>query len=306
LAAGDLVLTASGAARPIIWLGRRRIDTAAHPNPKAVWPYLVTVGAFGDALPCRDLWLSPGHNIVAGGALVPISALANGRSIRQVRRPVVEYWHIELESHDIVIAENLPAESYLDTGNRHVFENAGTSITLHPDLRPRHWADTCLPLVCGGDLVRDARCALVRRLMEAGHAITSEDDAHIMAGGVRIDPVPLGGNRRAFLLPPDVGAAVLHTRFFIPTHVNPSSGDGRELGICVGSLQLDGLVIDLADDEYFREGWHRLETPRPDCRQRWTKPAVPLQAGTRLVVIECAARGYYWAPWQDEAAALFG
>ncbi len=41
------------------------------------------------------------------------------------------YCHIELDRHDIALAEGLPAESYLDTGNRNAFAN-GAAMALHP------------------------------------------------------------------------------------------------------------------------------------------------------------------------------
>jgi hypothetical protein len=44
--------------------------------------------------------------------------LCNGATIRQESVAVVEYYHVELDAHDIMLAEGLPAESYLDTGNR--------------------------------------------------------------------------------------------------------------------------------------------------------------------------------------------
>ena len=42
------------------------------------------------------------------------------------------YWHVELDAHDVVLAEGLPAESYLDTGDRAAFTNAGGNMVLHP------------------------------------------------------------------------------------------------------------------------------------------------------------------------------
>jgi collagen type I/II/III/V/XI/XXIV/XXVII alpha len=45
---------------------------------------------------------------------------------------MVVYFHIELAAHDIVLAEGLPAESYLDTGDRDAFANGGNLIALHP------------------------------------------------------------------------------------------------------------------------------------------------------------------------------
>ncbi len=110
LCIGDLAVTNSGALRPIVWLGHRRIDISRHPDPAAVQPVRVLAGAFGEALPRRDLWLSPGHNVAFEDALMPISCLINGRSVAQIKQASVEYWHVELDAHDIILAEGLPAE----------------------------------------------------------------------------------------------------------------------------------------------------------------------------------------------------
>jgi hypothetical protein len=49
---------------------------------------------------------------------VPIRHLINGVTI--VREPAapVTYYHVELPEHAILLADGLPAESYLDTGSR--------------------------------------------------------------------------------------------------------------------------------------------------------------------------------------------
>ena len=103
----------------------------------------VRAGAFGDGQPRRDLWLSPGHNIAFEGALIAACRLINGRSVGQIDQDHIEYWHVELDAHDVIYADGLPAESYLDTGNRTAFANGGAFIEAHPDFRPRHWAETC-------------------------------------------------------------------------------------------------------------------------------------------------------------------
>ena len=147
LAVGHLIVTASGAVRPIVWIGHRGIDSLGQPDPLVVQPVRVLAGAFGDGLPHRDLWPSPGHNVAREGRLIPISALINGRSVAQVEQDHVEYWHVELDAHDILLAEGLPAESYLDCGNRTAFANGGTLAMRIPILRrnigPRlacHWS----------------------------------------------------------------------------------------------------------------------------------------------------------------------
>ncbi len=157
LAVGDLVLTRSGAARPIVWIGFTQVDCLRHPKPENVWPIRIRAHAFGEAEPCRDLLLSPDHAVFVDGMLIPIRQLINGASIAQVETTKVTYFHIELERHDVLFAEGLPAESYLDTGNRAAFANGGTPTMLHPefsDRDPRTRATHgCAPLVVGPDQV---------------------------------------------------------------------------------------------------------------------------------------------------------
>ncbi len=80
--------------------------------------------AFAPGIPQRELFLSPDHAVAIDGVLIPIRYLVNGRTVLPVPRDHVHYFHVELARHDILLAENLPCESYLDTGNRADFENA--------------------------------------------------------------------------------------------------------------------------------------------------------------------------------------
>jgi hypothetical protein len=136
LAVGDLAFTVSGDVRPIVWLGHRAIDIFRHPDPEAVRPVRVGENAFGEGLPRRDLWLSPEHAVYVEEKLIPIGQLVNGGTIANCSVDHVEYWHVELDRHDILLAESLPAESYLDCGNRRGFDNADEDFqALHPDWR---------------------------------------------------------------------------------------------------------------------------------------------------------------------------
>jgi hypothetical protein len=125
LSAGDRVITASGAIRPVRWIGHVTIDCDALRQPSSHYPVSIQAGAFGRNLPQRDLLLSAGHHVFTDGILVPVSALVNGITI--ARQPVsrVTYWHVELDTHDVILAEGLPTESYLDTGNRSSFRSSG-------------------------------------------------------------------------------------------------------------------------------------------------------------------------------------
>lgn len=132
IAVGDLVATLSGELKPVVWVGSRRVDIARHPHPENVRPVIVRAHAFGDGLPSRDLVLSPDHNVHVEGVLIPAKCLVNGRNVVLSNQRAVTYHHIELAEHDVVFAENLPTETYLDTGNRASFANA-PAMLAHPD-----------------------------------------------------------------------------------------------------------------------------------------------------------------------------
>jgi hypothetical protein len=123
LAIGDHVTTAFGQHARVKWIGYRQINLSGHKRPDDVRPVRIRAGAFGERLPARDLRLSPDHAVFCNGLLVPIRHLLNGASVVQEPATNVTYWHIELDQHDVILAEGLPCESYLDTGNRAAFEN---------------------------------------------------------------------------------------------------------------------------------------------------------------------------------------
>ncbi|AHG63494.1 Hint domain-containing protein [Advenella mimigardefordensis] len=95
-----------------------------------------SLGSIADNIPHRDLTVSPGHHLFFDGNLVPAMALVNNISIVQLVDMVsFEYFHIELEQFDILLAEGVPAESYVDTGNRKMFQNAH-EVEMNPDFGP--------------------------------------------------------------------------------------------------------------------------------------------------------------------------
>ncbi len=131
LRVGDRVVTQDGRLRPITWIGHRHIRPDRHPRPWQVRPVRIEAHAFGPNQPRAALSLSPDHAILAEGVLIPIKHLINGMTVRQVETDSVTYFHVELPEHDVILAEGLPAESYLDTGDRLSFAN-GAVTDLHP------------------------------------------------------------------------------------------------------------------------------------------------------------------------------
>jgi Hint domain len=175
LRVGDEVETViGGAAAPIVWIGQRTVDCTRHPTPKQVWPVRISQGAFGPGLPCCDLFLSPDHAVFAEEVLIPVKHLINGFSIEQIAVDEVTYYHIELPRHDVVVAEGMAAESYLDSGDRSDFANGGAVIRLFPDFSARardirFWdAYGCAPLMVTGPEVAAVRQRLAERARRVG------------------------------------------------------------------------------------------------------------------------------------------
>jgi hypothetical protein len=155
---GTMVRTLDGDAAPVIWIGRRTIDCRRHSRPNAVWPVRIRAGAFATRSPSRDLWLSPDHAVCADDVLIPVKYLINGHSIAQVECDHIAYWHIELPSHDVILANGLPTESFLDTGNRHNFEAGGQIVALFPDFVPLAWeGHGARPLVVTGPVLKQLK-----------------------------------------------------------------------------------------------------------------------------------------------------
>jgi len=200
----------------------------------------------------------------------------------------------------------LPAETYLDTGNRTAFINGGAYLEAYPDFEPKHWSETCVPLAVDGSALASAKTNLLARAQALGYGITADPDLHVMADGRRLEPVRLRENRLAFMLPDTYSMIELRCRKFTPAHVNPASADQRSLGICVSRLQVDGADLALDDEAVFSAGWHALERKPTGHHWRWSKDRVPLPANTRLVVIDIYGPGYYWAERRSALVALFG
>jgi hypothetical protein len=129
LARGDLVLTADGTAMPVRWVGRS-VVSRVFADPARILPVCIKAGALGENLPARDLLVSPGHGIFVDGVLAHAGALLNGTTIIQEREvPVVfEYYHLELDTHALVLAEDCPVESFLEGVEDMAFLNAAERV----------------------------------------------------------------------------------------------------------------------------------------------------------------------------------
>ena len=147
LQAGDLVLNAAGESRAVRYVGRRTLNLRRTPQHA---PVRIPAGCLGDGLPKRDLRVSPDHAIAFDGILVPASALL-GTVIRQEAGESVVYYHIQLDAHELVLAEGTPCETLLDADDPLGFDNADEAVISDIFLSP------CLPRLSQGPEVERIR-----------------------------------------------------------------------------------------------------------------------------------------------------
>ena len=166
LAIGDLVTTASGLARPIRWIGTRGYGGRFLRGRPHLLPILFRAGSLGGGAPTRDLRVSPRHAMFLDGVLVPAEALVNGSDIVQdIQAGSVLYFHIELERHDLIIAEGAISESFVDDNSRGMFLNAAEYDRIYPNA-PREAPVYCAPRVDDG-----YRLEAIRRRLSGGYPI---------------------------------------------------------------------------------------------------------------------------------------
>jgi Hint domain len=119
LAIGDLLPTMFGGLRPVQWIGRYPIKKSDPSKPwlKDMLPVRIARSALGPNLPHADLYVTGYHSLLIDGVLAPAAMLINGTTIvRDEEREydVLEYFHVKLESHDVIYAERVPAETLLE------------------------------------------------------------------------------------------------------------------------------------------------------------------------------------------------
>jgi hypothetical protein len=125
LTIGALVETLNGPL-PVKWIGRQRFRKNSLSWHWTVAPVRIARFALSDQYPRRDLYLSPKHCLFIDDSLIAVEWLVNGRSIALAAMDdlgVIEYFHIELETHEVIFAEGAPAETLLITNDREDFGN---------------------------------------------------------------------------------------------------------------------------------------------------------------------------------------
>lgn len=167
LKVGDLILSLNNGAVPVKWIGNRAIDPKTLDKPRNDLPIRISAGAIAENMPERELSVSPDHCMFIGGSLVPAKLLINGTTITQpITLSPIDYFHIELEQHDVIWADGAMAETYLDLGNRSVFLEPGVLQFTSPKA---YDAKACYPLAYTGPAVDAARAVIAEREVALGY-----------------------------------------------------------------------------------------------------------------------------------------
>lgn len=112
---GDLVLTRDHGPQPVRWIGQ-----TTTPALGDLAPIRITKGQFGAS---RDLLVSPQHRMLYRGSmaqclfgesevLIAARHMLNDQTIRRQVGGMVTYFHLLLDQHEIIFAEDAPTESF--------------------------------------------------------------------------------------------------------------------------------------------------------------------------------------------------
>lgn len=225
---------------------------------------IVRKGALADNVPFADLHVTKGHSLWFDDMLIPVEFLVNHRSILwDDRAQEVSLFHIELATHDVLIANGAPAESYRDDGNRWLFRNANPGWQAPPQ-------PPCAPVLTGGEPVdRVWRQLLDRAGSRPGVPLTGEPDLHLLVDGVRVEPCRTRHGGYEFAVPSDMRDVRLMSRAASPQELGLAR-DPRILGVAVRRLSVTQAAQQWtleADDARLLNGFHGFE---PADGIRWT------------------------------------
>lgn len=164
---GDRVYCSTG-WRQVKWIGWRGYSLQSpgmsEELRKNSAPIRIKLGAIEDNVPNKDLIVSPWHHIYLNNVLVRANDIVNGVTIvQEMDAEQVQYFHIELDEFDVILAHGVYSESWADGGNRDFFENVNVT-ALHPrDMKRRRANRPGFTVVREGPVLEQIKTKLLER-----------------------------------------------------------------------------------------------------------------------------------------------
>ena len=266
---GDTVVTDRG-VQTVIWAGSRKI-TLRGAQPDEAFLVRIRRNAFGAGEPLRDLLVTPEHCVFVQNSLVPVRMLVNGGSIfydRTIRE--YTYYHLEVENHALLYAENLRAESYYRGTNSLLFGTHGGSNTEPPRER-------AYPLMVERPVVEKIWRELTERAGQLGYIFQQEQPAPqapfvlTTPNGRIIARTEQNGPYAVFMIPSDIDHVYITTQTSRPDQaIGPYVDDRRDLGVLIGQVKITDRGDTRRLDDHLTSpllgGWSALE----NSHIRWT------------------------------------
>jgi glycosyltransferase involved in cell wall biosynthesis len=268
---GELLVTASGAVMPIVWVGKERYDASQHPRRESIAPVRLLKDSLGAGLPAADLLLAPDQPVLIDDVLVPAYALVNGATILSEPPPALfACFHVELAVQTLLVAEGVAVGSY---------PPSAATAPGRPAIRFGAERTQALSarLVTAGPVLARVKAGLLERAASLGHELSTEPDLRLATGQTVLRPESAQGAERRFTLPPGVTRMRLLSRATVGRWVWADSTDRRRLGIAVSRVRLsnDGRTRELPLEDLGGDGFHPVEQDA-QTRWRWTDGAATL------------------------------
>ena len=208
-----------------------------------------------------------------GEVLILAKDLVNGATVQRERVEDITFWHVELDSHDILLANNLPAESFLSHREPRLpsWRPPRPGSRIDEGETPTH-ADVCRPVMSEPAMLAFLRERTLARAFELGWTSLDGDDLHLVVDGEARRPLVDQGPAM-FMFPAEAREVRLDSHVFEPADLG--FADARSLGVMLSGLVFvggDGEARMVAvDDARLRDGVHPTEG-----RFRWTDGSLAL------------------------------